>query len=135
MAENKEKKLTIERAKWSPVSEKNISLALGTATLNDIKEQVKNGAYLFNVFNNDVVVCSFVLRVDNFSDRSEGVIVAAGGDCENIDLTMSVVPVIEKMFINCKTIRCHTARAGLTKKMERMGYSVQEIVLTKTLGE
>lgn len=117
------------------MSEKNISLALGTATLNDIKEQVKNGAYLFNVLNNDVVVCSFVLRVDNFSDRSEGVIVAAGGDCENVDLTMSVVPVIEKMFTNCKTIRCHTARAGLAKKMGHMGYSVQEIVLIKTLGE
>lgn len=125
--------LRIEPANWNPVTERFIDSATAHATLDDIKVQVSNGAKLFKVVNQYVeTVAAFVLRIDRFAWGNEGVIVAAGGRAE-VDLTMHILPAIECMFNGCKSVRIHTARIGLVKKLAKQNYGGVEYVLRKDL--
>ena len=125
--------LRIESANWNPVTERFIASALSTASIEDIKEQVLNGAQLFKVVNQYVeTVAAFVLRVDHMTHESQGVVVAAGGRAE-VDLTVHVLPAIERMFKGCKRLRIHTERVGLVKKLAKQGYDGAEFVLIKDL--
>jgi len=121
-------------ADWNPQTERLITLALsGNSTLSDIKAQVTGGAKLFKVWNVYMeTVAAFVLRVDRVGNGYQGVIVAAGGRA-GCDLTATLLPAIEKMFIGCQSVRIHTERVGLVKKLARQGYSGAEIVLFKEL--
>ncbi len=78
-------------------------------------------------------VAAFVLRIDQEEAQRVGVVVVAGSDAGHIDLTASVLPVIETMFVGCDRVRIHTGRAGLAKKLYRVGYETTELVLTKEI--
>ncbi|GGI16899.1 hypothetical protein GCM10008066_06270 [Oxalicibacterium faecigallinarum] len=126
--------MRIEKADWNPVTEAFIASALSTASIEDIKLQAQNGAVLFAVIDDsENTVAAFVLRVDTLANFSQGVVVAAGGRAD-IDLTKHVLPAIERMFIDCKSVRIHTARVGLIKKLAGQGYRGGEIVLEKELN-
>jgi hypothetical protein len=43
------------------------------------------------------------------------------------------MPIIEKQFIGCRSIRIHTGRAGLVKKLAALGYEGREFVMGKKL--
>lgn len=108
-------------------------MALSTATLADIKAQTDAGAGLYVVQDEDAeTLAAFVLRIDDFAEHSEGVIVAAGGAAD-VDLTSTILPVIETLFSGVKFIRMHTARPGLAKKAAAQGYQVREIILSKAV--
>jgi hypothetical protein len=125
--------MNIVAGAWHEKTEDLIGRALATATLDDIKKQVSEGAQLFEVQHLGETVVAFVLRIDRLTTKNEGVIVVAAGELPGVDLTSSIVPTIEKMFIGCHSIRMHTDRIGLAKKMERLGYVASEIVLRKGL--
>jgi hypothetical protein len=130
-----EEALTIVPASWTPFNEWLIRLALVDATIHDMKAQVEAGAKLFEVRDGrGETLAAFILRVDRMATKNEGVIVAAGGFAKYADLTFSCLPAIEKMFINCQSIRIHTGRAGLAKKLERQGWKVAELVLQKEIN-
>lgn len=121
--------------KWTPEVEAMITSALTTATLDDVKAQVEQGAALFVVQDDDAeTVCAFVLRIDRFATYDEGVVVAAGGNAPGVDLTAVVMPWIEKRFTGCKSLRIHTERVGLVKKLVRQGYTGVEYVVKKELN-
>lgn len=120
-------------ANWNPVTERFISQALGATTLADMKQQVTDGAKLFKVVNQYVeTVAAFILRIDELAEESQGVIVAAGGKAD-FDLTKTVLPAIERMFLDVQSIRIHTQRVGLVKKLAAQQYGGAEFVLIKRL--
>lgn len=125
--------LTIRAAAaWTPQTEAWIARALATATICDIKRQTENGAQLFEVLNESGgMVAAFVLRVDRLACRTVGVVVAAGGAAEGVDLTAVMMPNIERMFFGCDAIAVHTERPGLLRKLARQGYKTAEIILEK----
>lgn len=126
--------MKIRAASWSNECEAFIAMALATASIDDIKRQTDNGAQLFEVVaESGAVVAAFVLRVDRQECRNVGVVVAAGGALQGVDLTALIMPNIERMFYGCDSIRIHTARVGLLKKLARQGYSTAEIILEKSL--
>ena len=118
---------------WTPEAEQYIAAALSTASLDDIKRQVMYGARLFGVYRDGAMVAAFVLRVDRQACRNVGVVVAAGGGAQGIDLTAQLLPHIETMFYGCETVRVHTERRGLVKKLAAQGYRTEEIILEKRL--
>lgn len=133
MANDQKAALSIEPGQWGPEAERLLPLALQHATVNEIRAQVENGAALFYVKQAGQTVAAFVLRVDHTADGSEGVIVAAAGHLKGGDLMASCMPAIQSLFIGCRSIRFHTARPAVARKMAMLGYVPAEIVCTKKL--
>jgi len=123
-------------ASWTDRNRALVSLGLATAALPDIEYQVRNGAQLFELHDDDgEVVAAFVLRVDRRECRNVGVVVAAGGSLPGIDLTAAIMPHIERMFVGCEAIAVHTERPGLVRKLNRQGYRTVEVILEKKVQE
>lgn len=128
-----QQEITIKRAPWSQEAAAALRHALPFADVSELEDQVEAGAVLFAVEYGGAVVAWYVLRVEVSPETTEGVIVAAAGDLPGVDLCASVIPYIEKQFYGCRSLRFHTARPGLVKKMARLGYTAGEIVMRKTL--
>jgi len=91
------------------------------------------GAVLFDVRDADATVLRFALRVDHHAHGSEGRIVIAAGELRGVDLTAQILPAIEKLFIDVRSVACLTARKGLAAKMVRQGYAIEGYLLRKRL--
>lgn len=128
---DREKVLKVRPVPWSAEAEAVLACAVPHAEISDIKAQ--GGAVLFEVEAGGERVGFYVLRVDTMPSGSEGVLVAACGSLGGSDLTESLLPHIEGQFRGCGSIRIHTARPGLARKLARKGYSAGELVLRKTL--
>lgn len=134
MAHDPQKRLTIAPGAWGLDAERLIGQALTHATPGDIRHQIDHhGARLFYVESDGERVGAFVLRVDDTPTGAEGVIVAGAGQLGGVDLMASCMPAIESMFVNCKRVRFHTARAAVARKLHAIGYEPCEIVCMKTL--
>jgi hypothetical protein len=136
MANVAEKSLTIEPTTWGDDVEALIRSAFPhpsdhkRATLDAMRIEVQRGeAKAFLVKHEARAVLVFVLKVEG----TEGVILLGAGSMEGVDLTATIMPHIESLFIGCTSVRVHTERAGLTKKLACMGYQAREIVLSKHL--
>lgn len=89
-------------------------------------------AGLYGVFEGDSLVARFVLR----QDGREAVLVAAYGDRPGLDLTAWVLPWIERELAGqVDSIRIHTRRRGLVRKLGLQGYGLGEYVLRKELHD
>lgn len=66
----------------------------------------------------------------------ELVIVAAGSDRPDFDLVKTIMPHVEDLAQSwaCKSVRFHTLRPGLARKMEGQGYHKAEWVYRKWLS-
>lgn len=127
--------LTLQPAQWGADAERLLPAALAGASLANVRDQVQSGrASLFHILQGDQVACAFVLRVDEREGVPEGVIVAAAGGVDGVDLVASCIPAIERLFIGVKRYRFHTARPGLLRKMARLGYVPREITAYKELA-
>lgn len=122
--------VAIRPAEWCADTERWLRLAMQHATLFDLKHQVKTReAQLFHVHADEELVGAMVLRVED----TEGVIVSAGGRLPGFDFTLDLLPHVEKLFINVKSVRIHTARPGLAKKLTALGYWPAEMVFVKEI--
>lgn len=125
--------LTICRANWTEEAARVLAPSIPFGSAEDLREQVAAGACLFQVERAGDLVGFYVLRIDQSASGAEGVLVAAAARDET-DLTASLLPHIERQFIGCKTIRIHTARPGLARKLAtRGGYGAAEIIMRKSL--
>lgn len=136
MANVAEKSLIIEPTTWGDDVEALTRAAFPhpsnhkRATLDAMRSEVQRGeAKAFVVKHEEKAVLVFVLKVEG----TEGVVLLAAGNMEGVDLTANIMPHIEALFIGCTSVRVHTERAGLTKKLACMGYQAREIVLSKHL--
>lgn len=130
-----EQTLKIVPAPWGPDAERWLSQALAGATLDELRDQVEHdGARVFLVVDGDVCVGAFLLRVDHFRDGSEGVIVAAAAQRAGIDMVATCMPAIESLFQDVRSIRFHTRRPAVARKLSSLGYAAAEIVCFKEVA-
>lgn len=129
MENNQIQSIEIAEAAWS--SKAAIALS-EVGNPEDYASQIKAGAKLFKVEQGGAGIGFYLLRIDQTAEGAEGVLVAAVGRAD-FDLTAAIVPVIEKQFYGCRSIRIHTGRPGLAKKLSKAGYHAAEIVLRKSL--
>ena len=109
-------------------------LAPACPALDEVRRQVEQGgALLFQARRAGTCICAFVLRIDELAAGPQGVIVAAAGDGGDVNLTDTLLPAMEGMFSGCTSVRIHTRRRGLAKKLMERGYAFEEIVLTREL--
>lgn len=127
--------LIIKNVAWCDEAALMFIDAVDNCHVADLKAQVNNGATLFKVTANKSLVGYYILRIDDFIAHSEAVLVAGVGSHPGINLTDSIIPVIEQQFTDCKYLRIHTARSGLVKKLSHLGYEPQEFVMRKQINE
>lgn len=133
MATDTAQTLTIEPGPWTDEAAHWLQQATGAATLADLQKQATAGAALFYIRHQGETVGAFLLRIDQTASGDEGVIVAAAAQMAGVDMIESCMPAIEQKFIGCKTVRYHTGKPALARKMARRGYMPCEIVSIKTL--
>ena len=132
--ENCTKTIEVSPSEWCQDAEHWLTQARKDGSLSDWKEQVKNGvARLFLGRCGDEVIGAFVLRIDQRSNGPEGVIVAAAGNMPGVDLVATLLERVERLFVNCVSVRLHTARPGLVRKLSRYGYEPREFVIGRAL--
>lgn len=120
---------------WSDEIAEHLQRACIYATRADLKAQADRGAQCYAIEHAGEVIGAYMLRVDQPMQGPEGVIVAASGHIENVELLETVYPAIEAQFARagCKTMRIHTARPGIARMMGARGFNMAEIVLSKVL--
>lgn len=128
-----EKSLTIAPALWGQVLAGLLAPCFTVpGALDAVAGQVESGrAHAFSLDYCGEIVGAFVLRVEG----REGVIVAAAGLLEGVDLTPIMLPHIESRFVGCDAVRFHTARPGMARLVAAHGYVGQEVVLRKELTD
>ena len=121
---------------WSDEIADHLQRACVYATRADLKAQADKGAQCFAIEHGGELIGAYMLRVDQPTAGPEGVIVAASGHIENVELLESVYPAIEAQFrhAGCRTMRIHTARPGIARMMGARGFNMAEIVLSKVLN-
>jgi len=127
--------IAIRPAVWEPDIEALVRIAAPDA-VDDIRMQVDSGAAsVFDVAIDGQRAAAFVLRVDHLAAGPQGVIVAAAGDGGGIDLVGVLLPHVEAMFGPVvDSIRVHTARTGMARRLAGQGYRLTELVLEKELN-
>ncbi len=128
--------LSINAAEWAEADAAALAPALTVpGALFDVAAEVQAGAAcLFHVLDGEQVVGRYVLRVDHFNDRAEGVVVAAWGDWRGGPLLPLVLPHIEQQFRGVAAVRIHSARPGMIRCLSALGYAPQEIVMRKEIS-
>lgn len=129
-----DKEICIAAGAWGEDVEPWLAQALATATLQDLRSQVQAGAALFRVLHKGQTVGAFLLRVDKTEQGPQGVIVAAAAELQGVDMIATVMPVIESKFQGVGSIRYHTQKPALVRKMARLGYMAQEVICVKAVA-
>lgn len=124
--------IRVEKSPWSDEAAAHLAAAVIHVSVSELAAQVAAGAVLFRVSDDVGLIGFYVLRVDHTADGAEGVLVAASGRA-GFDITATLVPHVERQFIGCKTMRVHTSRPGMARKLARQGYAGAEIILRKSL--
>lgn len=130
-----EKKLIVYPAPWSDAIADILQRAAVHATRAELQQQHQHGARCYAVACDGQVVGAYLLRIDSTARGLEGVVLAAAGHLDGVELIESLLHVIEIQFRqnDCTSIRIHTSRPGIARKLDRAGYRSAEIVLSKKL--
>lgn len=132
--ENAQKSLVVKNCQWSDDAAQVLSAAIDYCHIDDLKSQVESGAQLFSVEQDHCTIGYYILRVDALIHGFEGVIVAIAGRTSSINLIDALYSTLEKQFTGCNSLRVHTARCGLIKKLTKIGFTPQEFVMRKELS-
>lgn len=132
--------MNLSREAWSDTAAAILApvCADDPAGIADVKRQVKTGcASLFKVETPDRLVGFYVVRIDQLSAGDELVIIAAAGRLPGVDLIAVMLPTFEAQAVmsDCKSVRIHTNRRGMVKKIARRGYGFSEWVFRKELTQ
>lgn len=125
--------LTVSPAAWNEAAAALLLRAVDSksAHLADLRDTVESaGATLFHVLSGNRIVGAVVLRVDRFASGAQGVIVAAAGRLPGVRLA-DLLPHFEARMPGVDSIRIHTSRRGMVRRLLRSGYSISETVLVK----
>lgn len=132
----KEIKLTLKPCKsWASRAGQWLAADVDTRlSSDDIRSQMRDGAALFTIQKGPQCVGAFLLRVDDSASGPVGVVVAGAGIVAGVSLMQLVMPKIESLFVGCNSVRIHSSRAGMARKLTRHGYAPIEIVYEKKLN-
>jgi len=127
-------KVVISAVEWSPLAAEMLQAATLTATVEDYRLQVEQGAALFKVSTEAGAALGFyILRVDEYAQKTVGVLVAATG-MSGFSFADSLMPIIEGQFIGCSEITQYCSRPGMVKKLAKQGWEVTHIVMRKRVN-
>lgn len=131
--EVREEILTIAPGDWCPDVEalclRRFGMAQRARLVSIHNSVLMREAVLFKVTDKGGVLrMVFVLEVQGRT----GVVTMAAGE-GGTDLTHHILPDIKRRFSNCDRLRIHTARPGLARKLQREGFTCDEIVLSVPL--
>jgi hypothetical protein len=130
-------RLIVESIDWNDAAQAALSIDAPCSVLDIKKQVIEDKAVLFQVsdFNTHDVLCYYVLRVDALVNGNEGVVIAmvAVNHQSGLDLVRSLEPIVIGQLKNCISIRLHTFRAGMVKKLSSLGWQPQEFVMSKKL--
>lgn len=128
--------LRIEPQAWTDAVLAEVDAAFGTHAKSDTSrglmapaECVAGGTFC-RVYRDGEPVAWYVLRGHEHAHGKEAEIALAYGGAD-IDLVASVLPLIEQQCAAFDAIRIETCRPGLIKKLKRIGYGVDAVVLRK----
>lgn len=127
-------KLSLVPGDWEDDAAHWLGRALASATLKDLHHQWLHGAKLYRVMHESACVGAFLLRVDSTVKGPQGVIVAAAAELDGVDMVQTCLPAIEARFCGVRSIRFHTAKPAVARKMARMGYGPKELICVKELA-
>lgn len=126
-----QKKVIVRAVAWSPLAAEMLASATLTATVEDYRRQVEEGAALFEVADEAGQVLGFyVLRIDDYAEKTVGVLVAAAG-VPGFSFADSLMPVIENQFLNCAEITQYCSRPGMVRKLAAQGWAPTHVVMRK----
>lgn len=129
--------LTIERARWNDLAAAMLAASVRRAPCFQSQDYARmltedpQNTILFRVVNINEIVGFVILRIEHFAGGSEGVILAASGRLQGVDLTADLLPHLESKFKGVRGIRISTARPGLVRKLLRQGYELTHYTLRK----
>ncbi|MEG0923297.1 MAG: hypothetical protein RSG22_18050 [Comamonas sp.] len=126
--------ISLVPGEWGVDAEFWLAKALASATLLELQRQWQNGAKLYRVMYEGECVGAYLLRVDSTARGPQGVIVAAAAELAGVDMIQTCMPAIEARFCGVKSIRFHTAKPAVARKMARMGYGPQELICVKEIA-
>ena len=109
-----------------------------TENFESIIKSVRSGEFqMLDVFEAGLKVGWTVYKICENEDGLEFLSVASyGKSLDGNDLSRAIIPILEGMAkqLGCKSIRLHTLRPGLVKKLsENMGWFVSEFVMRKAI--
>lgn len=133
MGQAREVEVTVKPSTWTADTDTWLVFAQQHATLSDLREQIGQGAALFHVYQAGKMVGAMILRVDQSASGAEGVVVAAAGRLPGFDFTLDLLPHVERLFHGVKSVRIHTARPGMARKLAASGYTPTEMVFSKAI--
>lgn len=122
--------MKIEAVTWSESAAAMLGAAVISASVEDYRAQVASGAVLFSVSEESAVIGYYILRVDQFAEKTIGVLVAASG-CAGYAFADLLMPIIEQQFIGVDEIHQYCSRAGMVKKLLRQGWEPTHLVMRK----
>ena len=126
--------MSLVPGEWGDDAAHWLGRALASATLQDLYRQWQHGAKLYRVMHEGECVGAYLLRVDQTNNGPQGVIVAAAAELGGVDMVQTCVPAIEARFSGVRSIRFHTAKPAVARKMARMGYGPQELICVKEIA-
>ena len=126
--------LSLVPGEWGDDAAHWLGRALASATLQDLHKQWLHGAKLYRIMHEGECVGAYLLRVDSTARGQQGVIVAAAAELRGVDMIQTCMPAIEASFCGVSSIRFHTAKPAVARKMARMGYGPQELICVKEIA-
>lgn len=127
--------LALTSCDWTDEIADHLVKAISHATREDLHMQIERGAVCYAIRQDGALIGAYMLRIDQTASGAQGVIIAASGHLDGLDLLDTVYPAIEGQLeaAGCTSVRVHTARPGIGRMMMRRGFGAFEIVLTKVI--
>ncbi len=126
--------LAIKNEQWGMMAGKILAAACDDDyPLDSLAADCQEGACsLFNVYENNQHIASFVMRIDAGA-INEMVVVAAGGYLAHGSLYKLITPYVEQLAAanGCQYLRGHTKRKGVGRLMQRAGWEQSELIYRK----
>lgn len=131
---DEKKEISINAVAWCDEAAAYMAKIDAAATVEDYAQQWEDGANLYHIVESGKTLGYYMTRLDVDAQGVEGVILAGAGNAD-FDLTEVVIPYAESQLAaqGCYSVRVHTARVGLVKKLHKIGFGAVELVLRKRI--
>ena len=119
---------------WSEAAAQMLASAVLSASVEDYRQEVEDGATLFQVTAESGAVLGFyILRVDTWAEKTIGVLVAAAG-VPGFRFADCLMPVIEGQFVGVAEIHQYASRPGMIRKLVGQGWEATHMVMRKKVN-
>lgn len=126
-------KFLIEAVNWCDRAAELLAAACLSSCVEDYRRQVEEGAVLFQVSTEAGPVGFYILRVDQWAEKTIGVLVAASG-LPGFSFADDLMPIIERQFIGCAEIHQYASRPGMVRKLHAAGWGATHLVMRKVMS-